>query len=90
MTERRHYRFSGTVQGVGFRYRACWAAQHLGLTGWVENLWDGSVELEAQGEPAALDRLVEAIVRSSRYIELADVRMRAVPPVPGESGFRVR
>ena len=33
--ERRHWRFTGQVQGVGFRYRAQYAAQRLGLTGWV-------------------------------------------------------
>ena len=49
--ERRHYRFYGRVQGVGFRYRAQYTASHLGLTGWVANLWDGSVEMEAQGDP---------------------------------------
>ena len=51
---RRRWRFTGTVQGVGFRYYARAAALHLGLTGWVANNWDGSVTLEAQGERAAL------------------------------------
>ena len=46
---RRRWRFTGTVQGVGFRYYARAAALHLGLTGWVANNWDGSVTLEAQG-----------------------------------------
>ena len=53
---RRRWRFTGEVQGVGFRYYARAAAQHLGLTGWVANNWDGSVTLEAQGTRAALDR----------------------------------
>ena len=47
--ERRHWHFTGSVQGVGFRYRAQYAAQLLDLTGWVENNWDGTVDLEAQG-----------------------------------------
>ena len=47
---RRRWRFTGTVQGVGFRYYARAAALHLGLTGWVANNWDGSVTLEAQVE----------------------------------------
>ena len=38
---RKHIFFSGDVQGVGFRYRSFYIAQSLGLTGWVENLWDG-------------------------------------------------
>ena len=45
---RRRWRFTGTVQGVGFRYYARAAALHLGLTGWVANNWDGSVTLEAR------------------------------------------
>ena len=56
-TLRRRWRFTGTVQGVGFRYYARAAALHLGLTGWVANNWDGSVTLEAQGDRAALDAL---------------------------------
>ena len=42
---------TGQVQGVGFRYRARYAAQTLDLTGWVENEDDGSVTLEVQGDP---------------------------------------
>ena len=44
-TVRRHFSISGQVQGVGFRYRARYAAQALELTGWVENEDDGSVTL---------------------------------------------
>ncbi len=50
-TVRRRYSIEGQVQGVGFRYRARYAAQSLGLTGWVENEDDGSVTLEVQGDP---------------------------------------
>ena len=50
-TERRRYTITGQVQGVGFRYRARYAAQILDLTGWVQNEDDGSVTLEVQGDP---------------------------------------
>lgn len=50
---RKHIFFSGNVQGVGFRYRSFYIAQSLGLTGWVENLWDGRVEMEVQGSEAS-------------------------------------
>ena len=66
--ERRHWRFTGQVQGVGFRYRAQYAAQRLGLTGWVENNWDGSVEMEAQGPPEQLDRLVPTLTATSQWM----------------------
>ena len=46
---RKHFYFSGDVQMVGFRYQAKYAADDLGLTGWVCNLCDGRVEMEVQG-----------------------------------------
>ena len=46
---RKHILFYGRVQGVGFRYHATYKASLLGLTGWVRNLEDGSVEMEVQG-----------------------------------------
>ena len=70
--ERRHWHFTGSVQGVGFRYRAQYAAQLLDLTGWVENNWDGTVDLEAQGSAAQLDRLVPTITGTSHWICLCD------------------
>ena len=69
-TLRRRWRFTGTVQGVGFRYYARAAALHLGLTGWVANNWDGSVTLEAQGDRAALDALVPLIERTNRWARI--------------------
>ena len=44
MMIRRHYWFSGRVQGVGFRYKAYYIARSLGVTGWVRNNWDDRVE----------------------------------------------
>ena len=56
-TTRRRYQIHGQVQGVGFRYRAMYAARELGLTGWVQNEEDGSVTLEVQGDPALFPEL---------------------------------
>jgi len=49
MAERRTVLFSGSVQGVGFRYTACRAADGRGVTGYVRNLPDGRVECVAEG-----------------------------------------
>jgi len=57
---RLHVQVCGRVQGVSFRYFVLSAARRLGLTGWVRNLPDGSVELIAEGPHADLDSLVEA------------------------------
>ncbi len=54
-----HARVVGRVQRVGFRQTCRQLARSLGLFGWVRNLADGSVEVFAQGDPVAIDRLVE-------------------------------
>ena len=54
----RRLRIHGRVQGVGFRYALLEEARRLGLTGWVRNRPDGSVEAVADGPADALDALV--------------------------------
>ena len=55
---RKHILFYGRVQGVGFRYYAVHKASQLGLTGWVRNLYDGSVEMEVEGQEPLIDELI--------------------------------
>ena len=88
-TVRRHFSISGQVQGVGFRYRARYAAQTLELTGWVENEDDGSVTLEGQGDPALFLKLF-ALIQRSDYIQITSLRQRDLAPDPWERDFRVR
>ena len=49
---------SGRVQGVGFRQSMCTAAGRIGVTGWVRNLRDGTVEAVVQGAPDAVSRML--------------------------------
>ncbi len=49
-------RFAGEVQGVGFRWTAQRIANTHGLTGWVRNEWDGSVQMELQGTSEQIAR----------------------------------
>lgn len=53
-----HLQITGRVQGVWFRESMRLEAERLGVTGWVRNRPDGSVEAVAQGAPAAVDALV--------------------------------
>ena len=88
-TVRRHFSISGQVQGVGFRYRARYAAQALELTGWVENEDDGSVTLEVQGDPTLFLKLF-ALIQRSDYIQITSLHQRDLAPDPWERDFRVR
>jgi len=88
-TAPRRYSIEGQVQGVGFRYRARYAAQTLELTGWVENEDDGSVTLEVQGDPEKFLRLF-AMIQKSDYIQITGIRQKDLPPDPWERGFSVK
>ena len=78
--------FSGWVQGVGFRYRARHAAEHLGATGWVRNEYDGSVTMEIQGTQEQIDGVIQAIGRG-RYVKIENMDVRTIPVIPDEQGF---
>ena len=88
-TVRRRYSIEGQVQGVGFRYRARYAAQTLELTGWVQNEDDGSVTLEVQGSEEKFPQLFDMIQKSD-YIQITSLRQRDLAPDPWERDFRVR
>ena len=85
---RKHIFFSGMVQGVGFRYRALYAAQSLGLTGWVKNLWDGRVQLEVQGNRESVRKMVEQIY-GGHFISIDEMESEEIPIIK-ESSFSVR
>lgn len=54
---------SGDVQGVGFRWWVSRSAAHLDLTGSAINLWDGRVEVDAQGRDTDVDELVRLLTQ---------------------------
>ena len=87
--ERRHIVFYGRVQGVGFRYHAMYDARNQGLTGWVENRYDGSVEMEIQGPGGAIDYVLENL-GNGRWIRIDSMESRKIPVVRDERGFQVR
>ena len=78
MIVRKHIIFRGRVQGVGFRYHSTYKAENLGLTGWVRNCYDGSVEMEVQGTEEKIDELVLFLDRQ-RYIEITGMDVKKIP-----------
>lgn len=89
---RYYLRFSGRVQGVGFRWTNQGTANELKLVGWVRNLPDGTVELELQGAPGAIIKhldTVHAYYSRMRCRVWLDTSI-AEPCVPDDAGFSVR
>ena len=56
-----HILYSGTVQGVGFRFMVQRYALSLDLTGWVKNLPNGSVEILVNGPKESIEKLFEMV-----------------------------
>ena len=84
---RKHIIFYGSVQGVGFRYRARHAADYYSCTGWVHNEWDGSVSMEIQGTEEAIDQVILTI-EAGRYVEITGMDVKTIPVDPKERSFR--
>lgn len=83
----RHIIFYGWVQGVGFRYRAYYAARENGVTGWIRNLPDGSVEAEVEGTESAIDAMIMQIEKG-RYVRIERMSVRKMQPV-GYRSFEI-
>lgn len=71
-----HARVYGRVQGVGFRYFTRSTAASLGLSGWVKNRMDGSVEVRAEGSRAQVEALVDYLRHGppSSHVRTVDLR----------------
>ena len=80
----------GYVQGVNFRYYATRTARRLGLSGWVANRRDGTVETVAEGMRSDLGEFVDFLYRGSPSSSVRGVDVQWGSPTGEFSGFRVR
>jgi acylphosphatase len=79
----RHLRIQGRVQGVGFRAYMEYKARQFGVTGWVRNRRDGSVEAVVQGTPEAVEGMLACARRGPRSALVSAVE---VTDASGEYG----
>lgn len=86
-----HYQIfvSGRVQGVGYRAFASRLANNFALKGFVKNMPDGSVYIEAEGEEEILDQFVHQCKQGPGWANVAQVKVVKSPPV-GHGAFHVR
>ena len=88
--ERRRVVYSGRVQGVGFRATCRWLAGGFDVAGYVRNLADGRVELLAEGDPAEIDGLLQAVQNEMGGFIREMTSDREQPDDPPLVGFAVR
>lgn len=80
----------GRVQGVAFRYHTVRAAEPLGVEGWVRNLPDGTVEVRAEGDRAALDQLAAWLEHGPDFARVTELELTWTEPLGGLTGFEIR
>ena len=89
MTARMHLVVRGLVQGVGYRWFAREAAERCGVSGWVRNAHDGSVEAEAEGPPRAVERFVAELRAGPPFARVDEVAVREVPTKRDGAPFEI-
>ena len=78
---------TGRVQGVGYRASTVEEARAYGLTGWVRNAPDGSVELEAQGDEGRVTALLAWCAHGPPAARVAGVAIDDCAVIDGERSF---
>jgi acylphosphatase len=86
---RRRVVVRGRVQGVFFRDSVRQRARQRGVAGWITNRWDGAVEAAFEGEPDAVERLVNYMREGPRGAEVREIEVSEEGP-EGLAGFEVR
>ena len=81
--------FSGHVQGVGFRYSVLQVAKEFDVTGYVKNLADGRVQLEAEGKPEDVAAFIDA-VQEKMHGYVRKLERNSAQRAPQFSGFTIR
>ena len=85
--EARRLVITGVVQGVGFRYHISTAAMRLGISGWVRNRVDGSVEAMIAGDPAAIAEIIHCARQGPAASRVARVLVEAIENHTPAQGF---
>lgn len=88
--KRAKFLISGLVQGVGFRYFAYRTALSLGLQGFAENRYDGSVEIIAEGHSEKIDEFKSRLKEGPGRARVDNILAEYCSPTGEFSGFTIR
>jgi acylphosphatase len=81
---------NGHVQGVGFRFNTQMKASEFGVSGWVKNNMDGSVELEVQGEPETVEAFLTSLKNVKFPAKVRSLNKKEIEVIEGEKAFSIR
>jgi acylphosphatase len=85
-----HIIVEGLVQGVGYRWFVARHAETLGINGYVRNLYDGRVEVEAAGDRSLLEELIRDLRIGPRSAHVTDLKIEWRPPAHAYTRFEIR
>ena len=85
-----HIVIRGLVQGVGFRYYVHRHATSLGLTGFTKNLYDGSVEIEVEGDRSIIEELIRLVKVGPRSAQVTGLNLEWREPEHRFQYFEIR
>ena len=88
MTIRVRLLVRGRVQGVGYRWFARDAAAGMGVAGWVRNLPDGRVEIEAESAPESVESFIRELQTGLPFARVDEVQRSDIEP-KGEKSFEI-
>jgi acylphosphatase len=84
-----YLKVKGRVQGVGFRWYAMQNANQFGLTGYVKNLSDGSVEIRVEGEKELIERFKSVMEKGPGFSSVDEVEFNYEPYMAKYDTFSV-
>jgi len=82
--------YEGNVQGVGFRWSVRHVAKGFEVTGWVQNLIDGRVEMQVSGQEDEVRAFLEAIAQSELRAHIRRQTENSLPGPVSARGFEIR
>ena len=89
MNRRAHIVVAGHVQGVCYRMNACMEARRSGVSGWVRNRPDGTVEMEVEGLPDAVEDMIRWCRMGPAMAVVSQVDVAEIKPLDDKKLFRI-
>ncbi|MFD3155894.1 acylphosphatase [Haloimpatiens sp. FM7330] len=79
----------GRVQGVGYRFSTYRTATFLNLTGWVQNLDDGTVKIEVQGSNESIKKFIQRLKHNNKFAKVEYINVKEINKTDNKKSFKI-